>query len=176
MSTHHHPLLKATLVAGLLAPATEAAFAVEPVPPTTSSATPAAADDTSVRAAEEAGIARIAALMGDGQAEAIRSLANAPDTAITGRSAAIAFGEIYGKDSPLDLKTRELVTVAVLASLGHAEPQLRLHLRAARAAGASRAEIFAVLDQLHAYVGIPTALNAIAVAREVLDTPPPASR
>lgn len=52
--------------------------------------------------------------------------------------------------------------------MGHAEPQLRLHLQGARNAGASREEIFAVLDQLYAYVGMPTALNAIAVAREVL--------
>lgn len=128
---------------------------------------------TPLAEAEAAGIAQIGALMGPTQAQAIRALADAPDTALTGRGAAIAFAEIYRPDSALDLKTRELVTVAVLASLGHAEPQLRLHLRAAHAAGASRAELFAVLDQLYAYVGFPTALNAIAVAREVLDAPSP---
>ncbi|MBB5878814.1 carboxymuconolactone decarboxylase family protein [Xanthomonas sp. 3498] len=118
--------------------------------------------------AEAAGIAQIAALMGAQQGAAIRALADDTDTALTGRGAAIAFGEIYRPGTALELKTRELVTVAVLASLGHAEPQLRVHLRAALAAGASRAEIFAVLDQLYAYVGFPTALNALAVAREVL--------
>ncbi|MXV07774.1 carboxymuconolactone decarboxylase family protein [Xanthomonas sp. LMG 9002] len=118
--------------------------------------------------AEAAGIAQIAALMGAQQGAAIRALADDADTALTGRGAAIAFGEIYRPGTALELKTRELVTVAVLASLGHAEPQLRVHLRAALAAGASRAEIFAVLDQLYAYVGFPTALNALAVAREVL--------
>ncbi|MBB6365279.1 carboxymuconolactone decarboxylase family protein [Xanthomonas sp. PPL568] len=123
--------------------------------------------------AEAAGIAQIAALMGPQQGAAIRALADDADTALSGRGAAIAFGEIYRADGPLDLRTRELVTVAVLASLGHAAPQLRLHLRAAQAAGASRAEIFAVLDQLYAYVGFPTALNALAIAREVLDAPSP---
>ncbi|XQA63286.1 carboxymuconolactone decarboxylase family protein [Xanthomonas sacchari] len=125
--------------------------------------------------AEAAGIAQIAALMGPQQGSAIRALADDADTALSGRGAAIAFAfaEIYRADSALDLKTRELVTVAVLASLGHAAPQLRLHLRAAQAAGASRAEIFAVLDQLYAYVGFPSALNALAVARDALGTSSP---
>lgn len=173
MSTPHRSVLKAALAAGLAVGGAEAASAAQPPSPPRPDAPAALPGQTTLAEAEAAGIAQIDALMGPAQAQAIRALADAPDTALTGRGAAIAFGEIYRPGTALDLKTRELVTVAVLASLGHAEPQLRLHLRAARAAGASRAEIFAVLDQLHAYVGFPTALNALAIAREVLDAPSP---
>ncbi|MET0549581.1 MAG: carboxymuconolactone decarboxylase family protein [Xanthomonas sp.] len=173
MSTSHRSLLTAALTAGLAIGGSEAARAAQPPSPPRPTAPSAMPGQTTLAEAEAAGIAQIHALMGPAQAQAIRALADAPDTALTGRGAAIAFGEIYRLDSALDLKTRELVTVAVLASLGHAEPQLRLHLRAAQAAGASREEIFAVLDQLYAYVGFPTALNALAVARDALGTSSP---
>lgn len=175
MSTAHRSLLKASLAAGLAVGGVETATAADPPAQAQAQATAPATlpGATTLAEAEAAGIAQIDALMGPAQAQAIRSVADTADTALTGRAAAIAFAEIYRPGTALDVKTRELVTVAVLASLGHAEPQLRVHLRAARAAGASRAELFAVLDQLYAYVGFPTALNALAVARDVLDAPSP---
>ncbi|RMH93801.1 carboxymuconolactone decarboxylase family protein [Lysobacter pythonis] len=115
----------------------------------------------------EAGLQRIETLLGkDSRASMERA---AHDTPLTARAEAIAVGEIYGEHGTLDLKTRELVTVAVLAARGDAAPQLRVHLQGARNAGASRAEIFATLDQLHPYTGLPVALNAIRVAREFFD-------
>lgn len=150
----------AALAAGLAAPAGALAQAKEAPPPAT------------LEAAERAGLQRIGELLGNEQGRTIRALAASGEFPVTARAVTIGFGEIYRADSPLDLKTRELVTVATLAALGHAEPQLRLHLRGARAAGASREEIYAVLDQLYAYVGMPTALNAIAVARDVLGDAP----
>lgn len=41
-----------------------------------------------------------------------------------------AFGAVVGREG-LDLKTREMLTVASLISLGNAMPQLQLHMRAA---------------------------------------------
>lgn len=151
----------AALAAGLAGPAGASAQAQDAAPPTT------------LEVAENAGLARIGELLGAEQGRAFRAFSGSGEFPLTARAVAIGFGEIYRADgSPLDTKTRELVTVATLAALGHAEPQLRLHLQGARAAGASREEIYAVLDQLYAYVGMPTALNAIAVARDVLGDAP----
>lgn len=152
----------AALATGLAAPAGAFAQANETVPPTT------------LQAAEQEGLQRIGELLGAEQGRSIRSFAATGEFPVTARAVAIGFGDIYraSGDSPLDLKTRELITVATLATLGNAEPQLRLHLRGARAAGATREEIYATLDQLYAYVGMPTALNAIAVARDVLGDAP----
>ena len=55
-----------------------------------------------------------------------------------------AFGEVLSRPG-LDLKTRELCTVAALAAMGHAVPQLRWHVDAALKVGAQAAEI----DEIH---------------------------
>lgn len=68
---------------------------------------------------------------------------------------------------PLDPLTRELATVALLTAMGTQPAALRHHLRAAIAAGATRAQIVHVLEQMAIYAGFPAALNGVAAAREV---------
>ena len=75
-------------------------------------------------------------------------------------------GDIYARPG-LDLKSRQLATVAMLAALGSAQPQLAVHLRGARRLGWTRAELVEVLMQVAVYAGFPAALNAIATARQV---------
>src|SRR4051794_31247737 len=76
------------------------------------------------------------------------------------------YGEIY--QSPvLDPKTRQIVTIAALATLGTAAKQLRTHIAGARRCGLSREEIVEVMVQLVPFVGVPAALNGVAVCREV---------
>ncbi|GAB4239850.1 MAG: carboxymuconolactone decarboxylase family protein [Deltaproteobacteria bacterium] len=77
-----------------------------------------------------------------------------------------AFGDILSRPG-LDPKTREIATVAALAALGNAQPQLRFHLNAALNVGWSRAELAEVLMQMAVYAGIPAALNALYLAKEV---------
>lgn len=76
-----------------------------------------------------------------------------------------AYGDVISRTG-VDLKTRELATVAALAALGHAQPQLKVHVRGAMNVGASREEIVEILMQTAVYAGFPAALNAVAVARE----------
>jgi 4-carboxymuconolactone decarboxylase len=71
-------------------------------------------------------------------------------------------------DPALDLRTRELITVAVLAALGSCEPQLAFHTAGALRAGATETEIVETVTQVALYAGIPRTLNALAVAREAL--------
>jgi 4-carboxymuconolactone decarboxylase len=66
----------------------------------------------------------------------------------------------------LDLKTRELCTIAALAAMGTAPAQLRDHIDGALNAGASPQEIIEVLTLVTVYAGFPAALNGIVVARE----------
>lgn len=40
------------------------------------------------------------------------------------------FGDIYSRPQ-LDLKSREIATIAALAALGNAQPQLKVHIEAA---------------------------------------------
>lgn len=93
-----------------------------------------------------------------------------------------AFGEIIGRPE-LDLRTRQLVTVALLAAIGGCEPQLEAHIPATLLAGATHAEIIAVLTHVTPYAGIPRSLNALYVAKRLFaadadrdDGPAPAVR
>lgn len=76
------------------------------------------------------------------------------------------YGQVLSRPA-LDLRTRELATVAALTSLGHAQPQLRAHIHGALNVGCKPEEIVEVIMQMAAYAGFPAALNGIAAAREV---------
>ena len=76
------------------------------------------------------------------------------------------FGDIYARPG-LDLRSREIATVAALTALGTAAPQLRVHIRAALNVGCSEEEIVEVIMQMAVYAGFPAALNGLFVAKEV---------
>lgn len=75
------------------------------------------------------------------------------------------YSEIYTREE-VDLKTRELCTVAALTTLGTI-PQLKDHINAALAVGNSPREIVEIIMQMTAYAGFPKAINAIIAAKEV---------
>jgi len=75
------------------------------------------------------------------------------------------FGELYTRDI-LDDKTRELATVAALTVLGHALPELKVHVTGALNCGADRKEIVEIVTQMIAYCGFPAATNALLTVKE----------
>ncbi len=77
-----------------------------------------------------------------------------------------AWGGVWTRPG-LDRRTRSLLTLALLAALGHHE-EFRLHLRATRNTGASQADVAEMLIQVAAYAGIPAANSAVRVAKETL--------
>ncbi len=84
-----------------------------------------------------------------------------------------AFGDIYARPG-LDLRTRQLATVAALTALGTAAPQLCVHIHGALNVGCSRQEVTEVIMQMAVYAGFPAALNGLAAAKEVFaDRPVP---
>ncbi|MEO1521381.1 MAG: carboxymuconolactone decarboxylase family protein [Cyanobacteria bacterium J06633_2] len=76
------------------------------------------------------------------------------------------FGDVYSRPG-LDLKSREIATIAALAALGNAQLQLKVHIHGALNVGCTREEIVEVMIQMAVYAGFPAALNGIFAAKEV---------
>jgi len=76
------------------------------------------------------------------------------------------FGDIYSRGI-LDLREREIATIAALTALGNAAPQLKVHLQAGLNVGLSRDEIVEIIMQMAVYAGFPAALNGLFAAKEV---------
>lgn len=76
------------------------------------------------------------------------------------------FGDIYSRPG-LDLRSREIATIAALAALGNAAPQLKVHIAAGLNVGLTRTEIVEILMQMSVYAGFPAALNGLFAAKEV---------
>ena len=111
------------------------------------------------------GSLRLAEVDGEGGRHVIDALKDvAPDLARY--VIEFGFGDVYSRPG-LDLRTRELATVAGLAALGHAQPQLRVHVNGALNVGCTPAEIVEVIIQMALYAGFPAALNAAFTAKQV---------
>ena len=76
-----------------------------------------------------------------------------------------AWGSVWARPG-LKIRTRQLLTIAMLAALGKHE-ELALHVRATRNTGVSRNEVKEVLMQVAVYAGVPAANSAFAVAKRV---------
>ena len=78
-----------------------------------------------------------------------------------------AFGDIYGHESTLDERTRELVTLGALTVQGFSLPQLKIHVESALRVGVKKEDIAEVITQMIPYCGFPAATNALMAAKEV---------
>ncbi|MBK8209435.1 MAG: carboxymuconolactone decarboxylase family protein [Rhodospirillales bacterium] len=76
------------------------------------------------------------------------------------------FGDVYDRPG-LDLKSREIATVAALTALGNARPQLAVHIHGALNVGCSREEVVETIMQMAVYAGFPAALNGLSAAEDV---------
>jgi 4-carboxymuconolactone decarboxylase len=77
-----------------------------------------------------------------------------------------AWGGVWARPG-LDLKTRSLLTIAILGALNHEE--LELHLRAARNTGVTPGEVSEALLHVAVYAGVPAANRAFKVAKAVYE-------
>ena len=75
-----------------------------------------------------------------------------------------AFADIVSRPG-IDLRTREMLTVAMLSAMGTAQGQLEFHMRAALQTGVTRMELTEVVLQVSVYAGVPASMNAIAAAK-----------
>ena len=77
-----------------------------------------------------------------------------------------AWGGVWTRDG-LDRRTRSVITLSVLTSLGR-ENEIAMHVRAALRNGLSPAEIGEVFIHTAIYAGVPAANSAFAIANEVI--------
>jgi 4-carboxymuconolactone decarboxylase len=80
-------------------------------------------------------------------------------------------GDIYGfayTRPQLDIKTRQLLTLAVLSTMGDCEVQLKFHLQGALNLGLNVDEIREVFVQVAVLAGNVRAVNAAALFHEIL--------
>lgn len=77
------------------------------------------------------------------------------------------FGDYYTRNG-LDVKTRELLTFAMILSLGGCEPQLKGHIQGNLNVGNDKETLLSAVTQLLPYIGYPRTLNAINCLNEVI--------
>ncbi|MFS4438231.1 carboxymuconolactone decarboxylase family protein [Paracoccaceae bacterium GXU_MW_L88] len=98
------------------------------------------------------------------------ALAEKYDHTLPGMSESLidwAYGHHYAR-AGLDLKTRQLCTIAALTVLGgQTAPQLKVNVAHSLAAGASQTEILEAIWQMAVYGGMPAAINGLNAAMEV---------
>ncbi|MDO8651910.1 MAG: carboxymuconolactone decarboxylase family protein [Undibacterium sp.] len=113
----------------------------------------------------DAGLKKLAEIDGAAGQKVIDALRDvAPDLARY--TIEFPFGDIYSRPG-LDLKSREIATIAALTALGNCQPQLKVHIHAGLNVGCSKEEIIEVITQMAVYAGFPAALNGAFAAKEV---------
>ena len=111
------------------------------------------------------GLAKMREMFGPGIDSALEGLAaTSPD--LVRCLVEFPFGDIYPRPG-LDLKTREMLTVAALTVLGYSQSELKDHIRAALNVGCTRDEILEIILQMAVYAGFPAALEASRTAASV---------
>ncbi len=115
--------------------------------------------------AYEKGMATRRLVLGDAHVDRATANATPFDEAFQRHITARAWGDVWS-DPQLDKRTRSLLTIALLAALGHHE-ELAMHIRAARNTGASAEDIRETLMHVSVYAGVPAANRAFAIAKRV---------
>ncbi|MCD8166088.1 MAG: carboxymuconolactone decarboxylase family protein [Bacteroides sp.] len=77
------------------------------------------------------------------------------------------YGDIFSRDN-LEMKYRQVATIAALATLGSLQPQLKFHMEGALQIGLCKEEIKEVLLLMTVYAGFPAAINGMNVLKEVM--------
>lgn len=115
----------------------------------------------------EKGMENLQAVDGKSGEEVISSVSEiSPDL---GRYIAeFAFGDIYSRPL-LDLREREMLTLACLLTLGGCERQLEVHINGALNVGVPAEKIIEIFLQCIPYTGFPRVLNAVFTAKKTFD-------
>lgn len=104
-------------------------------------------------------------LYGEKMKESLKTLPDGMNADLPRLLTEMCFGDFYTHDG-LDIKTRELLSLCVLATLG-ADRQIESHTRGNIKAGNDKATLVAAMIQCLPYIGFPLALNAIHIIKEI---------
>ena len=79
----------------------------------------------------------------------------------------VVFGRVWTRPG-LELRMRSAITIASLMAMQRL-PQLKAHIANGLNAGLTKKEIVEILSHVAFYAGVPTAVNAFQLAKEVFE-------
>ena len=104
-------------------------------------------------------------VLGNAHVDRAISATNEFDAAFQQLITEAAWGQVWSRPD-LTLRDRSLITIALLAALGHDE-EVEMHLRATSRTGASKVEVVEALLHVAIYAGVPAANRAFRIAKRV---------
>jgi 4-carboxymuconolactone decarboxylase len=116
----------------------------------------------------QSGIEIVRKMLGTERAEAVVAKFRALSPAFEKEVVTVVFGRTWSR-GVIDLKTRSLCSICILASLGRLNA-LKINFTLARENGASLEEIVEALLQVAIYAGYPAALDALVLLDEAVKT------
>jgi 4-carboxymuconolactone decarboxylase len=114
----------------------------------------------------EAGMATRRQVLGDAHVDRANGNMTEFDTDFQTMITESAWGTVWTDDT-FTKRERSIVTIALLAALGHHE-ELAMHIRATANTGATAEDIREILMHVAIYAGVPAANTAIKIAKETL--------
>lgn len=115
----------------------------------------------------EAGMATRRAVLGDAHVDRAAASTTAFDRPFQEMITEGAWGTVWSRPQ-LSRRERSIVTLALLAALGHDE-EVAMHVRATANTGASREDVAEAFLHVAVYAGVPAANRAFKVAKAVFD-------
>lgn len=81
----------------------------------------------------------------------------------------ILFGEVWSREDKLSLKTRSMLTISALMSMGITDDSIRSHIIMGKENGITKEEIVEIITHLAFYAGWPKAWAVFNIIKEVYD-------
>ncbi|MBB98813.1 MAG: 4-carboxymuconolactone decarboxylase [Rhodobacteraceae bacterium] len=119
----------------------------------------------SQRDLDETGLATRRAVLGEAHVARAQAATTAFDAPFQDYITRGAWGGVWSRDT-ISHRERSMITIALLAALGHDE-ELAMHCRATARTGASADDICEALLHVAVYAGVPAANRAIKIAKAV---------
>lgn len=102
------------------------------------------------------------------QADKLRSAFNDLSPELVKFTLEFGYADIYSRDN-LDIKYRQIATIAALTALGNAQPQLRFHINAGLNIGLTVEDIKDIILLMSVYAGFPAAINGTIALKETIN-------
>ena len=113
------------------------------------------------------GVATRRAVLGDAHVDRAEAAKTAFDSPFQELITEAAWGHVWSRPQ-WTKRERSIVTIALLAALGH-HAEVAMHVRATARTGATREDICEALLHVAIYAGVPAANSAIATVKQVFD-------
>jgi 4-carboxymuconolactone decarboxylase len=113
------------------------------------------------------GMATRRAVLGDAHVDRAEAAKTEFDQPFQDLITEAAWGHVWSRPNWTQ-RERSMVTIALLAALGHSE-EVAMHVRATANTGASREDICEAMLHVAIYAGVPSANQAIKIAKQVFD-------